>query len=39
MPVTWLSTGTRIGANHRGSSLSTELNMQASPMPRSTRAT
>ena len=37
MPVSWVSSGTRAGANHSGISRMTEMNVMASPAPTSTR--
>jgi hypothetical protein len=33
MPVIWVSSGTRRGANQRGTRRSTEMNVRASPSP------
>ena len=37
MPVSWVSSGTRDGANHSGISRITEMKVMASPAPTSTR--
>ena len=37
IPVSWVSSGTRAGANHSGISRMTEMNVMASPAPTRTR--